>query len=673
MGKLATVVYDAVDHKALVSRTRVATPAERYGVIDAVSAFAHHCEMLRGVARSPVQVSAMWGGPPYITYQVVRSRFRIIVMWTDAPGDFDIAFDVQDALIRLHAAVTEVAQGLVSGDPAAIAYAYRVAGLVLHDAHVQEILPSEDVPAVKKPSAFVDAAKKALPTSATSESKKSGLLRNIFSSRSRKGDSSKSLTKSSQTNTDSHILSGLSVSETLSLEGSIPIDDEQAASHLDLPDEVFAFSDGSAQLPESAGDLKWVALLVQGMEKQKVQPPPPVVRDVHTASSELADNSVSTSVIDSSDVAETESDGRVHGPSTTASSPAINASYATATIAARKQTQARPDSSQQPTTVRFQDEEPDARSNAYNLQNHVLPTVNTHPAESVVANGASSPSYGSQPALATPSRLASQTDAQLAGQRPQFAPVDSDFDVAALGDYRDEAASSITGTETESETTSSQSSRTTEAIRARMNAFANTMQAGNFALALQQVSSTLLYLSHIQPIPTREIITCASYFQALKILARVRILEEELSRFPPNTPDAMRRTVDLAVLTMFLAERKDLLPRHSVAAKKMAVEKNIVAGNFGMAARWLRSLIEAAPANQKQAFAQKLQLCLQNRELNTHMPASKWFCFDTLLVIPNGGIKCNLCPAVFAPARPGINPGQMCPVCHADTLAVLAG
>jgi hypothetical protein len=149
----------------------------------------------------------------------------------------------------------------------------------------------------------------------------------------------------------------------------------------------------------------------------------------------------------------------------------------------------------------------------------------------------------------------------------------------------------------------------------------------------------------------------------------VRVLEGDMARVVPNSPDAIRQAVEMALLTMFLAEMKNLLPRHIVAGKKMAVEKNFVVGNFGMSARWLRTLLEAAPPPQKPPLSQRLQLCVQNKELNTHLPPTKWLCFDTLVVIPVAPLKCNVCPAVFAPnGTSGASQKRPCTVCYCGSV-----
>jgi hypothetical protein len=257
---------------------------------------------------------------------------------------------------------------------------------------------------------------------------------------------------------------------------------------------------------------------------------------------------------------------------------------------------------------------------------------------------------------------------------PSQSTNDDDFDVAALGQVRDAATPGAQEQPQQKKQLQGLPPPALDAsgpIRARMNEFANSMQAGNYPVALQQVVSTLQVLSAVKPRPEREIVACAAYLQALKILLRVRALETELMSpgVHANSPDALRRIVESAMLTMFLAEQRNLLPRHAVAAKKIAVEKNMAAGNMGMAARWLRNLVEVAPPPQKATFSQRLQLCVQNGELNTHMPQSKWLCYSKLVVLsPQNALKCRLCPAVFGS---GVSNGQQCPVCLVDTVAPL--
>lgn len=650
MGKLATVVYDAVKHVPLVVRTRTSSPAERFGVLDAVAAFAHHCESMRGVARSHMHISALWGGPPFLTYLVVRARFRVIVMWVDAPGDFDTAQDVEEALVDLHKVVVDVADGMLAADPSALAHVYAVAGAVLEDDHglafSQTAAPS--LPGKKGSSLLASAAGGKLPRAGSSSSvtpsydsepppstgKKGKFLRGLLKGggggRKRNGSSRKSAADDAESNAISMV-----GSESLPFDESL---DEPSV--LQLPEELFAFSDFGAPLPDSAGDLAWIGDLIQGHEKPKSLPEPASTRAAAITSGDSRDNA-------------TDSDAK---PALVGAAAA--ASFGAAPLAAAGARSSRSQVKPGDVPVTASRRESAARP-------PVAPSTSVgHSPPQASVPVASSP----QPTPAAPPPAALSTTLSDVPEELQGRDAD-EFDVGDLGGMRDEASlRQAPESVSSSDSSTTISAATSDAIRRRMNEFANTMQTGNYPLALQQVVGTLQGLCKISPVPRREIVACASYLQALKILIRVRVLEGELAQCAPNSPDAIRRALEMALLTMFLAEMKTLLPRHSVAGKKMAVEKNFVVGNFGMAARWLRTLVQAAPPPQKALFAQRLELCVQNKELNTHMPPTKYLCFSTLSVIVGTPLKCKQCQAYFASSGAGALPRQACPICYSGTV-----
>lgn len=247
---------------------------------------------------------------------------------------------------------------------------------------------------------------------------------------------------------------------------------------------------------------------------------------------------------------------------------------------------------------------------------------------------------------------------------------DRDFDVSGLGTLKDGSAvvahsSGDGGAGMGANLGAGRAQRESDddAIRTRMNEFAVSMQAGNFALALQQVYATLKLLRHIQPRRERETITCANYVLAQKILMRNASLESELTRVMAGSVEAVRRRIECALLTMFLAELKHLLPRHRVAAMQVAVEKNMAVGNFGMCTRWLRQLLERAPDRARGELQAKLDSCVRAGEQNAQMPVTNRLCYVTLQVlgVPYG--RCNVCPAVYHAQMAGVVQGQVCPTC----------
>lgn len=619
MGILATVVYDVARHVTLVLRTPSATPAERNMVVDTIASFSAHAENLRGVATTVAEVSALWGGPPFITYQVVRSRFRVMVVWAEGPGEFDLAQDVHECVVRLQRVVAPGAEALAAQDPGALAKVYEEAGCALRGELAPVGLQGED------------AAGKwgggRRSSVASGDKRDDGKRKSVF------GRLGKALIKGAKTGAGGNEKPGRrparnpsanrSASQALSLVGGssmTPFDD--APSELDLPNEMFAWSDFGQALPESDnGDLEWFAHLIRGMEKQKTRARPPVIRSP-TAPPSLPVSSTPTAAIEpgpSAGSAQPTNEGQ--SPQTPVSNlPAASFSTPSAVASAGAL------SPLAPMTL------PPVISAPSPVQQLVAPSPPIPPPPSAVE-------------VAPPAVTTRTTD--------------EDFDIAGLGTVKDPTATSTTAMEQQP----AQSLGVSDPVRGRMNEFANSMQSGNFAVAMRQVAATLKFLSQERPPREREITTCANYLLAQKILIRKGTLEAELQQLPAATPDATRRHLELALLTMFLAELKHLLPRHRVAAMKMAVEKNIVVGNYGMASRWLQHLVEKAPPAQKPVFAQKMQLCAQSGGKNAHMPSTNRLCYNTLRVITSPTAKCSFCPAVYHPTMAGIVSGQLCPVC----------
>ncbi len=86
----------------------------------------------------------------------------------------------------------------------------------------------------------------------------------------------------------------------------------------------------------------------------------------------------------------------------------------------------------------------------------------------------------------------------------------NEFDVSALGEYKDEAAKGGAN---------AGGAGGTDAIRGMMNEFAKSMQTGDFQKALTQVSATLRALAGVTPRRERETGACAHYALALKFVA----------------------------------------------------------------------------------------------------------------------------------------------------------
>ncbi|PXF40607.1 hypothetical protein BWQ96_09679 [Gracilariopsis chorda] len=112
MGIKATVVYDAPHHTVVVLRTESNNVINRYSILETVSSFTQHCDSLRGVANTVTQVCALRGDPPYIDYTVVGSRFCFIVVRDEETAQFDLSYDVHNAMKRFESAIFNVAEAL---------------------------------------------------------------------------------------------------------------------------------------------------------------------------------------------------------------------------------------------------------------------------------------------------------------------------------------------------------------------------------------------------------------------------------------------------------------------------------------------------------------------------------------------------------------------------------
>lgn len=687
MGINATVVYDVKTHTTLILRTNSVAPLDRHKVLDTIASFAQHCESLRGVTRSVVQVTSLWGGPPFIAYDVALNRYRTMVIWEDHPHDFDLAYDVHHALLRLSSAVKNAGDAFLRSEQHAVATVYDEAGYALLAADDPILLPTDDsekpaprskllpIPtAVSRRSSVTEPKNKSSTSnqSATANTSSSGLF-------SRLGNAIRGPPKPARKVQEPRAPQTLPPGKDCPFGSEAALDDELGP--LALPDDFFTWCDfGSPLSPDERVDLSWLvdlatadrpvpALSAAPDERRpllRAGSVPSTPLTIPSSASPLSHaqsgpSSISPAALEESDVPQN-----------------ANPSAASATQPAEA-------NSQQP-TVSPTILDPNAAIPSNVAGKPVLPanivssadnfTVMSDPGmpqlppiqemKPPIMPQAVTPQPARPPDAITPASTFSQPSPPTVPIHPgaqnippALAKRPDDFDVAGLGIFKDTATSATGGEGSEADD---------QAIRGRMNEFATTMQGGNFALALQQIVDTLRFLSTRTPRRERETRTCANYVLAQKILMRNAVVESELARTMTGTPDAMRRLVECALLTMFLAEMKHILPRHRVAAMRLAVEKNFVVGNFGMCARWLRQLVEKAPVAQRGALANKLQMCMANGERNTHMPPTNRLCYSSLQVVGVPYGKCSVCDAVFHATLSGLTEGQTCDICFVGSI-----
>lgn len=756
MGINATIVYDVRKHSTIVLRTLSSSPKQRHEILDTVASFSQHCESLRGVATSATEVCALWGGPPFVTYNLSASRFRVMVIWDEGATDLNVAYDVYHALVRLQSVVASSADGLANGDSAAVTTVYEEAGhALLAD---DRFIVSKSMPSSTKP--------KWLPPALNRSSNLSDPRKKKSSLFSRLGAALKSTSTSGVFNAKSPREHRHAPDDTISTSennsqvfgSSTPLDDTEGP--LALPEAIFSWCYFGEPLLDGSGSLDWFAHLFQparfvapvaSLGKQQSQFP--VLRSESTSTPlivpTLDHTSVQSSILESNHVASEQtnttepsslnnhiSEGglkQTYSAQSTSSqdSPAIASglnpvsSQPLGVPPTQEKLERRPlmpEKSEQTTSntasvqphqefgkqiseqeqlaerKQFQDyklQQQQAFTQSQ-LQSHLKQQTRQHEfqqanlqigqqQQQVQLDNISMQqqiNQDNQPGQLrndlsqsgplevdnTVAQPALESKADEKSDIPDALIVKDEFDVSQLGDYKDSASTSVHVGSLGGPVFSDRNKSEDDAIRARMNKFALTMQSGNFTVALRQVNDTLRFLSNLEPRRDREIVTCSNYILAQKILIRNTMLENEITRFPMGGPEVVQRQVECALLTMFLAELKHLLPRHRVAAMRVAVEKNFIVGNFGMCARWLRQLVEKAPPNQKMTIMNQLQTCLANAERNAHMPPTNRLCFETLQIVTSPYGKCDVCAAVYHATLSGVIDRQVCDTCFVGTI-----
>lgn len=767
MGITATAVYDIERSGTIVLRNAAHHGGALADALDTLASFSRHCEAQRGIAQSITEVCAQWGGPPYVTYKVVETRFRVIVIWHESPNDaaVDIPYQASHALDRLERAVTSVTGPLLQNDPTAIAKLYEQATYALNPDTPVVLPPTSSQPSQPRLKFSLSLSSSRMSTASSDLKKKqSGFLSKI-------GAAFKPKEKK-------HVeVAQVPVGSDSPFRGHDALDDSEGP--LALPDSMFTWC-ASTDIPvvsSSTQDISWFSALIQGGEvpppvfpvasksspsksptnsvisdlpalrsgsipstplnipnvlpassatsnasgpplpsPAKPEPPQPVVTPIppepsvepfeHTSKTHSSVDSVTPPSVKKTNLQEGQSSTLGREPTEPASSyvPSGPAGMSTGSTrvpssgAGASQTPSlqplrssqnegssilhkelpRESAQAHPTQQAILEQQAEV-GNAFGLQqahiqSHQLQHQYTQQqvAYAMMGPDQAAPTSVQSKANGTPVEPGSQLQDPPTETISTKSPAD-DFDINELGSYKDtatEVTNLVSGPGPA--TTDDVNKAADDVIRKRMNDFALTMQSGNFTLALQQVYGTMRILCQLRPRRDREIVTCANYVLAQRILIRNATLESELTRILPALPDAVRRRVECALLTMFLAELKHFLPRHRVAAMRVAVEKNMAVGNFGMCARWLRQLIEKAPPSQKEALVRQLQICASNGESNTHMPPTNRLCYSTLQIVTSPYGKCDVCPAVYHATMSGVVNGQACDTCfvgkvHATT------
>lgn len=749
MGISAAVVYDIRKKTTVILRTSASSRKQRHEALDTVASFSQHCESIRGIAQSVTEVSAQWGGPPYVTYNVVASRFRVIIIWDEGPADINVAYDVYHSVIRLQDVVGSAVDGLIEREPTTMRHVYEEAGNAIR---LDEpfVLPAVPTSPTRTKLLSMPSRRASTAQSDTSTTKKSifGKIGTALRT-SPKVSNVQRKTEEDEKPTTNYPVFGP--------DGAL----DDAEGPLALPEDVFEWCYFGTSLHDDPGNLDWfahlfqaapfvapspstgpfkssfpalragsasstpltvpsssVSLAPQASGPSSVEPSLPVA--VGTAQNQSTESSqskpmttdqtpssnkksnVPTPVQSSAGISSSEQRSshpvQAQASITPVQSPSVQSPPPSATgqtpIASFSPMQRQQQQLQQQLEVKRQQllqqqqtiQEHALQMQQQSIQIHSQPQTQSQqfsqrhqiPQQQQQLQPQPQQQQQQQQSMFPNAQHASSPSAQASVKADDNALPNApnqrtnDFDVSQLGDYKD-AATTVLETASRSgnvaEMTAADLKKIEDdAIRTRMNEFANSMQSGSFTVALRQVYDTLRFLCRIEPLRTREIVTCSNYVLAQKILIRNAVLEQELTQVIFGSPASVQRQVESSLLTMFLAELKHLLPRHRVAAMRVAVEKNIRVGNYGMSARWLKQLVEKAPEAQKQTLRTQLQTCVANGERNAHMPPTNRLCYTTLRVLTSRYAACNVCTAVYHPTLSGLAAGNVCGTCFVGTI-----
>lgn len=186
------------------------------------------------------------------------------------------------------------------------------------------------------------------------------------------------------------------------------------------------------------------------------------------------------------------------------------------------------------------------------------------------------------------------------------------------------------------------------------------LEKGRYSEAKKFVKEAVHALSKdtTQVLKKTNIVLCVRYRLLILLLAHVKKLET-VGTF----------SSDIAPLTVMMSEIPDILPKHKIVCKNMAVKKNLDAKNYAVAAKYIKELLPMAPAQIKPDLESKLKTCEEaqfaNANSNLNGTAPLKFCWRTFQLIQatDQAMECTYCDATFHPAA-NVKPFHKCKFCH---------
>eukprot|EP01117_Protostelium_nocturnum_P019345 TRINITY_DN836_c0_g3_i1.p1 TRINITY_DN836_c0_g3~~TRINITY_DN836_c0_g3_i1.p1 ORF type:complete len:1638 (-),score=764.62 TRINITY_DN836_c0_g3_i1:204-5117(-) len=153
------------------------------------------------------------------------------------------------------------------------------------------------------------------------------------------------------------------------------------------------------------------------------------------------------------------------------------------------------------------------------------------------------------------------------------------------------------------------------------------MEMGNFGEALSSIASVKVVLHPYESVLIEEVKMTQTYETALHLLLEIREVDEDEDE------------VTGAMLARFLAEL-ETQPKHKIVCMRMAAKKNFSVQNYGIAARFIRSILRAHPVDER-SLDSTLVRCQEESFMDHNVP--KYECVRCKKVVSAAPLNCSVC------------------------------